>query len=140
MLKLQNKMVTIHVKLVHMLPTISTQNPAHLFVCLCVPTTPQSSKSKKATKKIYLLAATFSCCCCCCWKCCCHPCCFLGGGPPLQVQPRLLCRLLCCCYVAKVSFSLFWKRTGSRREKEKVLNLVFFFSFPSLNLVFLFPH
>jgi hypothetical protein len=47
---------------------------------------------------------------------------------------------LCCRYVANVSFLFFWKRTGSRREKEKALNLVFFFSCPSLNLVFLFPH
>lgn len=48
MLKLQNKMVTIHVKLVHMLPTISTQNPA---ICLCVCVSPQLHKALNQKKQ-----------------------------------------------------------------------------------------
>jgi len=106
--------------------------PSYLFVCPCVPTLHKALNQKKQERR----------------STCCY---FLmllllemllsslllpWGGPPPQVQPRLLC----CRYVANVSFLFFWKRTGSRREKEKALNLVFFFSCPSLNLVFLFPH
>ncbi len=127
--KIAKQMVTIHVKLVHVAYHQHTK-PSHLFVCPCVATLHKIKKSKKED----LLAATFS---CCCWKCCCHPCCFLGEGPSPSATLSFV--LLLC---GKSLFSLFWKRMGSRREKEKALNLVFlFFSFletcfpfPSLNL------
>jgi hypothetical protein len=99
------------------------------FVCVSVcPHTPQSSKSKKARKKIYLLLLS-------------HVVVVvilvasLGRAPSPSATPSFVLPLC-----GKSHFSLFWKRTGSRKEKNKALNLVFKFSFPSLNLVFLSPH
>jgi hypothetical protein len=94
------------------------------------PHPPQSSKSKKARKKIYLLLLS-------------HVVvgnvvvilvASLGRAPSSSATPSFVLPLC-----GKSLFSLFCKRRGSRREKEKALNLVFF-SFPSLDLVFLFPH
>ncbi len=124
-------MVTIHVKLVHVAYHQHTK-PSHLFVCPCMcPHPPQSSKSKKARKKIYLLLLS-------------HVVVVgnvvvilvasLGRAPSPSATTSFMLPLC-----GKRLFSLFWKRTGSRREMEKALNLVIF-SFPSLDLVFLFPH
>jgi hypothetical protein len=109
--KIAKQMVTIHVKLVHMLPTISTQNPA---ICLCVHVSPTLHKAlNQKSKKEDLLAATFSCCCC-CWKCCCHPCCFLGEGPLPKCNP-----VFCVASMWQKSLFAFLEKNGLKEGKGK---------------------
>ncbi len=119
MLKIAKQMVTIHVKLVHVAYHQHTK-PSYLFVCPCVPTLHKALNQKKQERR----------------STCCY---FLmlllllemllsslllpWEGPPPQVQPRLLC----CRYVAKVSFLFFGKERvqGGKRKRP----LILFFSF-----------